>query len=127
MPWAVRIDSKRRVSYATLLGIVTFQDIAAMQAALAAEADFDPRVPLVVDMREAEDLRLTWPELQHVIEHSPLLDDTRRAVLVDVLNVLGTARVFEMAREKKTASRSLRVVKTVEDAAEWLGVKALNP
>ena len=127
MPWAVHVDPKGRVSYVLLSGIVTFQDVADAQTRLAADPAFDPRAPLVIDIRHGKDLRLTWSEIHQVIDASPLLDSTRRAVVAGEANVLGTARVYEVALENKKAGANLRIFKTLEDAAEWLGVSMLNP
>jgi hypothetical protein len=127
MPWDVHVDPKQRVSYARLSGLVTFGDIVAMQRKLAIHPLFDARVPLVIDMRHAQDLRLTWPEIQEAIHHSPLDYTTKRAVILDEMDVLGTARVYEMAHEHKKENISLRIFRNVEEAAEWLGVKTLTP
>jgi hypothetical protein len=122
--WSILINAGKRVSYAVLTGVVTVDDFIGVQQQLAHDPALDPTFPLMIDLRAADDLRLTWAELQELIASSPLLRSTRRAIVVDALNTPVSARVSAMARENEQANYATRVFRSFEDAAAWLGVEA---
>ena len=112
--------------YTRMSGIVTFDELVAWQLQLAADPAFDPTFPLLVDMRDVTEMRLTWTELKLLIVQSPVQMTTRRAILLGNSNVIGSAHVYESLRESLTASSSARVVYTLTEAAQWLGVDDLH-
>jgi hypothetical protein len=126
MAFTIRVDAARRVSYVCVSGIVTFDDLAAAQRALASEPAFDPTFPLLLDLRDADDVRLTWREMQSLATVSALAPLTRRAILVGGPGVLGMARLYETTREHETATDVVRACQTLEEAAAWLTVDRLE-
>jgi hypothetical protein len=103
--------------------VVTFADLVDAQHKLGADPMFNAGFPLLLDFHNAEDIRLTLDELHAVIDSSPLLVHTKRALVVSRLGSYGVGRAYATVRGDRTASRSARVVKTIDEAAEWLGVE----
>jgi hypothetical protein len=126
MPFSIHVDPVRRVSYVRMSDTVTFDDLAAAQRALVAEPAFDPTFPLLLDLRDANDVRLTWREMQSLAGVSALALSTRRAILVGGPGVLGMARLYETIREHETATDVVRACQTLEEAAAWLMVDRLE-
>ena len=126
MSLTIRVDPARRVSYVRLSDTVTFDDLATAQRALASDPAFDPTFPLLLDMRAASDVRLTWREMQSLAGISALAPTTRRAILVGAPGVLGMARLYETLREHETAADVVRACQTIEEAVLWLKVDHLD-
>ena len=126
MSFSIRVDPIRRVSYVRLSGAVMFDDLASAQRALAVEPAFDPTFPLLLDLRDADDVRLTRREMQSLAGVSALAPSTRRAILVGGPGVLGMARVYETIRENETATDVVRTCQTIEEAVAWLMVDGLE-
>ena len=126
MAFSIRVDPVRRVSYVGMSGTVTFDDLAAAQRALAAEPAFNPAFPLLLDLFDADDVRLTRREMQSLVGISALAPSTRRAILVGGRGVLGMARLYETIRENDTATDVVRACQTLEEAAAWLMIDRLD-
>ena len=126
MPFLIRVDPARRLTYVCVSDTVTFDDFATAQRALASDPAFDPTFPMLLDMRAATDVRLTWQEMQSLAGISALAPTTRRAILVGAPGVLGMARLYEAIREHETATDVVRACQTIEEAVMWLQVDHLE-
>jgi hypothetical protein len=127
VPWTIRVDPSKRVSYVSLSGGVTFDDLAAAQRELAAHRQFDPAFPLLLDLRNADDVRLTPHDLQSLGAVSALGLATRRAILVGSLGVFAMARMYETLREGQTKHNVVRACRTLDECSDWLGVELSDP
>ena len=123
MSWTVRVDPVGRISYVRASGVVRIGDISAMQMALAAQPRFDPTFPFLFDLRDVDDLALSWVDIRHAILASPMDHSTRRAIVVKSIGALGTARVYEVTREWMTGEHAARAFESFEEAVAWLGVE----
>jgi hypothetical protein len=123
MPWTVRVDPVQRISYVRASGVVRIDDVSAMQMALAAQPRFDPTFPFLCDLRDVEDLSLSWADIRQAILASPMDHSTRRAIVVRSIGTLGTARVYEVTREWMTGEHAARAFESFEEAVAWLGVE----
>jgi len=126
MPFSIHIDPVHRVSYVRMSDMVTFDDLAAAQRAPAGDQAFDPTFPLLLDLRDADDVRLTWREMHSLAGVSALAPSTRRAILVGGPGVLGMARLYGTIRENETATDVVRVCQTLDEAAAWLMIDGLE-
>ena len=126
MPFLIRVEPARRLSYVWVSDTVTFDDLTAAQRALASDPAFDPTFPLLLDLRTATDVCLTWQEMQSLVGVSALAPTTRRAILVGAPGVLGMARLYEAIREHETATDVVRACQSIEEAVRWLQVDQLE-
>jgi hypothetical protein len=121
--WTVRVDPVRRVSYVRASGVVRIHDIQAMQMALAAQPCFNPAFPFIFDLREIDDLALSWVDMRQLILASPMDPSTKRAIVVGRIGTLGAARVYELTREWMTGEHAARSFETIDEAIVWLGIE----
>jgi hypothetical protein len=125
--WTIRVDSVNRVSYVSLSGVVTFEDLAGAQRALAADPDFDPTFPALLDLRAASDVRLTPSDMQSLASSSALGLSTRRAILVGSPRIFAMAQMYEALGSGQSTHHVVRACRTLAECAEWLGVEYLEP
>lgn len=126
MSFTARVDPTCRVNYLRMSGVVTFADLSAAQRALADDDAFDPTFGVLVDLRAAEEVRLTWQEMQILVVASAVAPTSRRAILVGSPGVLGMARLYQSMREHETAVDVVRACQTMDEAIAWLGIDALE-
>jgi hypothetical protein len=124
--WAVRVDPSSRVSYVRLSGDVALADFRDAQRALTQNPQFDAGFPVLIDLRAVTELQLTSADIRALATTSPIPPSTRRAILVGSESVYGMARMYELVRESETSKDVVRACKTVDAAAAWLGVAALD-
>jgi hypothetical protein len=125
--WTVRVDREHGVSYVSLTGTVTFEDLAVAQRALAADPDFDPTFPALLDLRGAADVRLTPADMQSLASASALGLSTRRAILVGSPRIFAMARMYETLGSGQSTHHVVRACRTLAECAEWLGIEHLEP
>jgi hypothetical protein len=126
MAWTVQVDREHRLVYVRMSEVVAFFDFAAMQDALHDDRDFDPQLPLLIDLRDA-DVRLTQGNMLSLAERTRLQPSTRIAILTNPAALIDHAREYEFIRQLLFGTDSVRACRSVEEAIEWLGVVDWRP
>jgi len=126
MPCAHRVDVDHHLSCVSGSGIVTFEELADCERALAADPCFDPTFPFLLDLRGVEDVRLTAVQMQSLAVASPVGRSTRRAIVADRPVVFGVGRMYEVVRENRIGTDVVRVCRTLEEAGNWLGIDVIR-
>jgi len=118
MPANYRIDEELGVVFGTFAGTVTLSDLIEAQRALMADPRFRPHLSLLLDTRDAADVRLSAEDVRTLSRSTALGPGARRAIVATTDLRFGLARMYEMlsaGRPDQTA-----VFRTIEDALDWL-------
>ncbi len=126
MSWELRVDPERRVSHVRMRDTVTFDELEQVQRVLGRDAAFDPSFSLVIDLRAARDVELTWAELDAIIARDPVDACARRAVVVGNLIVSAIARVYQFMRQDMTRAPAVRICQSLDEAWQWLRIRPID-
>jgi hypothetical protein len=119
--WSVDADAECRVSWMTMAGIVTASDILAAQRQLAAHDRFDPSFALVVDLRMAHDLPLSWLDAQTIVRNSPVVPRAPQAVVAGTIVGAAIGHAYGALHFEMTGAQTVRVCRSLGEACGWLG------
>jgi len=120
MPLHYGIDKQRRLVTSTASGVLTYSDIAAHQAQLKADPDFDPTFDQLFDGTTVTKIDVTAAEIQTVARQRLFAAGSRQAFATSSEFAYGMARMFEIYREASGTGRLVRVFSGVDAAREWL-------
>ena len=126
MSWELRVDPERRVSHVRMRDTVTFDELEQVQRVLGRDAAFDPSFSLVIDLRAARDVELTWAELDAIIARDPVDARARRAVVVGNLIMSAIARVYQFMRQDMTRAPAVRICQSLDEAWQWLRIRPID-
>ena len=124
--WELRVDPERRVSHVRMRDTVTFDELEQVQRVLGRDAAFDPSFSLVIDLRAAHDVELTWAELDAIIARDPVDACARRAVVVGNLIMSAIARVYQFMRQDMTRAPAVRICQSLDEAWQWLRIRPID-
>jgi len=105
---------------------VTFDELEQVQRVLGRDAAFDPSFSLVIDLRAARDVELTWAELDAIIARDPVDARARRAVVVGNLIMSAIARVYQFMRQDMTRAPAVRICQSLDEAWQWLRIRPID-
>jgi hypothetical protein len=109
--WLCEVDTASGVSSISMSGLITATDIMASQDRLAADTRFDPTFPLIVDLRQASEVPLTWLQARSIALRSPVYAAAPRAFVAHT--VVGAAMAY--------AYRAVRMTLTGADVVHIFG------
>ena len=114
------IDSKRRMVFTTMSGVLSFEQVVAHAVALKADARFHPSFSEVLDLRCVSQSELTLLELIELAQTiDPFSANARRAIVTGSDLMYETSRIYQAVRDQDT---NIRVFRNMEDAQRWLGI-----
>jgi len=120
--WSVDVDAECRLSWMTMAGIVTAIDLLAAQRELAAHNRFDPSFALVLDLRMARELPLTWQDARTIVTNSPVGPRSGQAIVAGTISTAAMAHAYAGLHDEMTGTIGTRVCRSLPEACAWLGV-----
>jgi len=118
--WLCDVDTASGVSSISMSGLVTATDIMASQDSLAADTRFDPTFPLIVDLRQASDLPLTWLQARSIALRSPVYAVAPRAFVAHTIVGAAMAYAYRAVRMTLTGADVVHVFGSMDEAHGWL-------
>ena len=119
--WSVDVDAECRLSWMTMAGIVTAIDLLAAQRGLAVHDRFDPSFALVLDLRMACELPLTWHDARTVVTNSPVGPRSPQAIVAGTIGTAAMAHAYAGLHDEMTGTSGTRVCRSLPEACAWLG------
>ena len=101
-------------------GLITATDIMAAQDRLASDTRFDPAFPLIVDLRGASELPLTWLQARSIALRSPVYAVAPRALVAHTILGAAMAHAYRAVRATLTGADVVRVCGSMDEAHGWL-------
>jgi hypothetical protein len=118
--WQCEIDVENGISYVRMSGTVTAGDMLEAQHELAAHHRFDPSYALVLDLRRARHLPLTWGQARAIALRSPIAPFVPRAIVANTIVSASIACAYRDLRADITGEHVVRVCRTLGEAHRWL-------
>src|SRR5205823_1667155 len=113
--WSLEVDPNLRVSSMTMSGIVGAAEIFAAQAALGADARFDPSFALIVDLSLVTELPLTWVNARTVVTRSPVAVDSPRVFVANTITCTAMAYAYRAMRNRITLTSVVDVCRSMRE------------
>jgi len=118
--WSCDIDTASGVSSIVMSGVITATDIMSAQDRLAGDLRFDPTFPLIVDLRRALDLPLTWLQARSIALRSPVYAVAPRAFVAHTIVGAAMAHAYGAVRATLTGADVVHVCGSMDEARGWL-------
>ena len=118
--WSCDVDTAAGVSSILMSGLITATDIMAAQDRLAGDTRFDPTFPLIVDLRHASDLPLTWLQARSIALRSPVYAVAPRAFVAHTIVGAAMAYAYRAVRATLTGADVVHVFGSMDQAHGWL-------
>jgi hypothetical protein len=118
--WVCDVDTASGVSSIWMSGLVTATDVMAAQDRLAADTRFDPTFPLIVDLRQASDLPLTWLQTRTIALRSPVYATAPRAFVAHTIVGAAMAHAYRAVRSTLTGADVVHICGSMHEAQGWL-------
>jgi len=120
MPAQYVIDVNGRIVKTTFKGVVTYQQVADLAAALARDEGFDPEFSELLMFEPGTDVQLQFSDFQHLSRLDPFSKSALRALVVPSRGVLyGVARMYQTFRD----SSNVCIFESTEAALFWLSTR----
>lgn len=100
MSFSYWIDPEAGLVVAKLEGVVTVEELVALQEELRANRSFVPTFKVLTDASAVSEVRLDSAKIRRVADNSPFTTGARRALVATPGVVYGLARMFEMMTAK---------------------------
>jgi hypothetical protein len=118
MPVLYSIDAENRLVRTNFTGVVTNNDVLEHTKQLREEPAFDPRLSELVDLTEAEEVRLTYADFESLEGVDPFSQEAKRAFVVPTgTHIFALTRMFQGMRGQ---SAKINIFSNVPDALAWL-------
>ena len=118
MPVRYELDVENRIVRTSFTGIVTENEVAEHAAHLGKEPAFQPGFSELADLSKALEVRLGYPEFQHLEFIDPFSREAKRAfVTTPRSQAYGLTRMFQMMRH---SPENIKIFDDVESALAWL-------
>ena len=118
MPVRYTLDSENRIVRTTFTGIVTENEVVEHTIHLRKDPRFQPDFSELADLAEAIEVRLGYPEFQHLEFIDPFSREAKRAFVAPARShAYGLTRMFQIMRH---SPENIQLFDTVEDALAWL-------
>ncbi len=118
MPISYEVDAPSQLMVVTLHGVVTTEDIRAIQSALSSGPAFEPGFSQLLDLRGITRMDLSTSDVRRSADASPL-KEVRRAFVVEEDFHFGLVRQFGVFRD---GVDEVRVFRDIAKARGWLGL-----
>lgn len=118
MPFALEIDSSRRLVSMTYFGTLSDDDLLESARQVREDPAFEPDFDLIMDARKVDKLTMRSGIVREIAGRNPYGHGSRRAIVAPDNTVFGVARMFEMSRPEQ--GDDLRVFRSWDEAIEWL-------
>src|SRR3954451_1331404 len=118
--WSCDVDTASGVSSIVMSGVITATDIMSAQDRLAGDLRFDPTFPLIVDLRHALDLPLTWLQARSIALWSPVYAVAPRAFVAHTIVGAAIAHGYRAVRATLPGAAGVATCGSVEEARGWL-------
>ena len=121
MPFTVAVDKRRKLVSITFSGVVDQAELLAPPAIFSAHPDFDPSFSEIVDFSQVTEADFPVALVQRMAQKPSIYGSTsRHAVVAPIAHIFGLGRMFQVLAEETRPN--LAVVRTVEEAYEFLGI-----
>ena len=120
--WSCDVDTSSGISSILMSGLITATDIMAAQDRLASDTRFDPTFPLIVDLRHASDLPLTWLQARSIALRSPVYAVAPRAFVANTIVGAAMAHAYRAVRATLTITGVVHVCRSMDEAHGFLTV-----
>jgi hypothetical protein len=118
MPVRYELDIESKIVRTIFTGIVTENEVAEHAAHLGKDPAFQPGFSELADLSKALEVRLGYPEFQHLEFIDPFSREAKRAfVTTPRSQAYGLTRMFQMMRH---SPENIQIFDTVESALAWL-------
>jgi hypothetical protein len=114
------LDKQKGLVIVTGAGVVTGQELLALQDRARKDPDYDPRLPVLMDYRELDLQTVNTEDLRQLSARSAVHPSTRRALLVSGELAFGLARMFQAFSAVGGHSENIRVFRNRGEALAWL-------
>ena len=120
MPARYVIDVNRRIVRTSFHGVVTYQQVADLAAALASDDTFDPDSSELILFEPGADVQLQFSDFQQLSRVDPFSRNALRALVVPSRGVLyGVARIYQSFRD----TSNVCIFESEEAALFWLSAR----
>jgi hypothetical protein len=118
MPVRYELDVENRIVRTSFTGVVTENEAAEHAIHLRAEPAFQPNFSELADLSKAVEVRLGYPEFQHLEFIDPFSREAKRAfVTTPRSQAHGLTRMFQMMRH---SPENIKIFDDVESALAWV-------
>ena len=121
MPAGILIDVDRRIVFTHAVNPLTAAQIGDHRTRLHSDPRFDPQFCQIISFLEVTDVELSTDQLRGVARQAVFAARSRRAFIMPNDVLFGLGRMFATLRELAGESH-IKVVRTVSEAADWVGV-----
>jgi hypothetical protein len=118
-PEDYRIDKEGRRVHSVVHGVYDLKVAVERMRRLRKDPDFDPSFTLLIDFREATEVRLSHDEIVQLSEIHVFSNESKRAYLVASKEQFGLVRMFASYRNPK-AMQLIRIFTSMDEAVAWL-------
>ncbi len=128
MPITYTVKSGGFLVHAVGDGTISDEDVVAYTCLVAEDASIQPGARELMDFRTVTGTTVTREGLEHVVTHDKLYVDKfagwRCAIVAKKDVHYAWGKVFATLEEMMDAPAETRVFRTLDDACEWLGIRA---
>jgi hypothetical protein len=117
MPAHHRIDREQRIAFSTFEGTLSNAELLQHQQNVQKDADFDPSLDHVVDLRTASMEAITAITVNDLARATRFSKDARRAMLISSDEQYGLSRMFQMLLDPP---QDVRIFTDLDSALNWL-------
>jgi hypothetical protein len=118
MPASYSIDLHRGVVVTVLEGMVTLDEINALQAQVKVDEEFQPNLRSLVDLTRLTGFDFSSTDVRRILDASSLSSGSRRAIVGAPGIGYGLGRMIEILTDER--GPQTRVFRDTDAALEWL-------
>ena len=125
IPPEYKVSHEKRIVFVKFGKRVTEKEIARYAATLRADPAFDPAFSEIVDLSDVEELDLHGEQMMELADKiDPFSHEAKRAFVVSNSVQTHAARMHQILRLSK---ENISIFHSVEEAEQWIKLKALQP
>jgi hypothetical protein len=117
MPAQHRIDREQHIAFSIFEGTLNNAELVQHQRAVQTDADFDPTLDHVIDMRKASMEAITAITVNDLAQATRFSKESRRAMLISSDEQYGLSRMFQMLLDPP---QDVRIFTDLESALLWI-------
>jgi len=122
MAFRFAIYPQVRLVYASMSGRISREEVPTLRREVAADPRFDPAFDAILDFHEADLSSMSSVDVEQLAQRTVLDRNARRVLVADRVDTFGLARMYQARRDIAGAHDPLLVVRTLDEALEWLGI-----
>jgi hypothetical protein len=126
MAFTISIHPQHRLIYAKQVGLASREEIIRQRLELSRDPAFDPSFDAIIDLREGDLSALQSSDITSLASTTTLASQSRRVFVADTADKFGLMRMYETRRELSGGDERIRIVATLDQALEWLGLEGVS-